>query len=66
MNLKDGFKLFYIKDNKLYSVLLSDEQESVFENVSLPLLCEVQTSIKVDIGNPICELEIIRKGDEKE
>lgn len=58
MNLKDGFKLFYIKDSTLYSVLLSDEQQRVFEDVSLALL---DTPIKVDISNPICELQIVSK-----
>lgn len=58
MNLKDGVKLFYIKDSKLHSVNLSPEQEYIFEKVSIPLLCAGEERIKVDFKNPICELAI--------
>ena len=35
--IKDGFALFYIKDKKLCSVLLSEEQATIF-NISMKLV----------------------------
>jgi len=63
VNLKDGLKLFYMKDSKLHTVNLSPEQEYIFENLALPLVSEVG-KFKVDLQNPICELAI-QKREEK-
>lgn len=56
--LKNGFKLFYIKDGDLHQVLLTEEQEYIFQNLSLGLIT-ASGNIKVDI-EPICKLGIKR------
>jgi len=54
--LKNGFKLFYIKDGDLHQVLLTEDQEHIFQNLSLALIAG-SGNIKVDI-EPICKLGI--------
>lgn len=53
-NLKDGFKLFHIKDSKLHEVRLSEEQEYIFQRLALGLIA---TSGEIVVNkDPICKL----------
>lgn len=38
--LKNGFKLFYIKDGDLHQVLLTEDQEYIFQN-----LCDLERGL---------------------